>query len=238
MASFSDILFGTSGSAVSDAQKKQQGINEQYQGAITSAIDPYKQLTNAQQTQELQQGLVGGLTGLNTDQYKTQAAQLQSGDVLNDVSGYLDPSIEYQQQQAQKGVESSAAGRGGLFSGAVGQEIADKTRSIAEQGWGQAYDRANAAQQTANQTALQQQQAQQSAGQYNLGMDTSKLGAQEQAYNAMLEPMGAYSQALMDTAGTMYGSQTGINQQALQAQAADKGYFSDILGTGAKLLGA
>lgn len=238
MASFSDILFGSSGSAVSDAQKKQQGINEQYQGAITSAIDPYKQLTNAQQTQELQQGLVGGLTGLNTDQYKTQAAQLQSGGVLNDVSGYLDPSIEYQQQQAQKGVESSAAGRGGLFSGAVGQEIADKTRSIAEQGWGQAYDRANAAQQTANQTALQQQQAQQSAGQYNLGMDTSKLGAQEQAYNTMLEPMGAYSQALMDTAGTMYGSQTGINQQALQAQAADKGYFSDILGTGAKLLGA
>lgn len=238
MASFSDILFGTSGSAVSDAQKKQQGINEQYQGAITSAIDPYKQLTNAQQTQELQQGLVGGLTGLNTDQYKTQAAQLQTGDVLGDVESYLDPSIAYQQQQAQKGVESSAAGRGGLFSGAVGQEIADKTRSIAEQGWGQAYDRANAAQQTANQTALQQQQAQQSAGQYNLGMDTSKLGAQEQAYNTMLEPMGAYSQALMDTAGTMYGSQTGINQQALQAQAADKGYFSDILGTGAKLLGA
>lgn len=238
MASFSDILFGTSGSAVSDAQKKQQGINERYQGAITSAIDPYKQLTNAQQTQDLQQGLVGGLTGLDTDQYKSQAAQLQSGDVLNDVSGYLDPSIEYQQQQAQKGVEASAAGRGGLFSGAVGQEIADKTRSIAEQGWGQAYDRANAAQQTANQTALQQQQAQQSAGQYNLGMDTSKLGVQEQAYNTMLEPMGAYSQALMDTAGTMYGSQTGLNQQALQAQAADKGYFSDILGTGAKLLGA
>lgn len=235
MASFSDILFGTSGSAVSDAQKKQQGINEQYQGAITSAIDPYKQLTNAQQTQELQQGLVGGLTGLNTDQYKSQAAQLQGGDVLNDVAGYLGPSIEYQQQQAQKGVESSAAGRGGLFSGAVGQEIADKTRSIAEQGWGQAYDRANAAQQTANQTALQQQQAQQSAGQYNLGMDTSKLGAQEQAYNTMLEPMGAYSQALMDTAGTMYGSQTGLNQQALQAQAADKGYFSDILGTAAKI---
>lgn len=235
MASFSDILFGTSGSAVSDAQKKQQGINEQYQGAITSAIDPYKQLTNAQQTQDLQQGLVGGLTGLNTDQYKSQAAQLQSGDVLGNVQGYLDPSMEYQQQQAKKGVESSAAGRGGLFSGAVGQEIADKTRSIAEQGWGQAYDRANAAQQTANQTALQQQQAQQSAGQYNLGMDTSKLGAQEQAYNTMLEPMGAYSQALMDTAGTMYGSQTGLNQQALQAQAADKGYFSDILGTAAKI---
>ena len=235
MASFSDILFGTSGSAVSDAQKKQQGINEQYQGAITSAIDPYKQLTNAQQTQELQQGLVGGLTGLDTDQYKTQAAQLQTGDILGSVEGYLDPSIAYQQQQAQNGVESSAAGRGGLFSGAVGQEIADKTRSIAEQGWGQAYDRANAAQQTANQTALQQQQAQQSAGQYNLGMDTSKLGAQEQAYNTMLEPMGAYSQALMDTAGTMYGSQTGLNQQALQAQAADKGYFSDILGAAAKI---
>lgn len=235
MASFSDILFGTSGSAVSDAQKKQQGINEQYQSAITSAIDPYKQLTNAQQTQELQQGLVGGLTGLNADQYKAQAAQLQGGDVLGGVENYLDPSIAYQQQQAQKVVESSAAGRGGLFSGAVGQEIADKTRSIAEQGWGQAYDRANAAQQTANQTALQQQQAQQSAGQYNLGMDTSKLDAQEQAYNTMLEPMGAYSQALMDTAGTMYGSQTGLNQQALQAQAADKGYFSDILGTAAKI---
>ena len=238
MASFSDLLFGTSGSAVSDAQKKQQGINAQYQGAIASAIDPYKQLTDAEQTKALQQGLVGGLSGLDTDQYKTQAAQLQTGNVLGDVESYLDPSIAYQQEQAQKGVEASAAGRGGLFSGAAGQEIADKTRRMAEQDWGQAYDRANAAQQTANQTALQQQQAQQSAGQYNLGMDTSRLGAQEKAYSAMLEPMGAYSQALMDTAGTMYGSQTGLNQQALQAQAADKGYFSDLLGFGAKFLGA
>ena len=78
MASFSDLLFGTSGSAVSDAQKKQQGINAQYQEAIASAIDPYKQLTDPEQTKALQQGLVSGLSGLGTDQYKTQAAQLQT----------------------------------------------------------------------------------------------------------------------------------------------------------------
>ena len=238
MASFSDLLFGTRGSAVSDAQKKQQGINTQYQTAINEAVDPYKQLTDVGQTKQRQSDLVDGLSGLNTDQYKTNAANLQTGNVLGDVSAFLDPSIAYQQEQAQKGVESSAAGKGGLFSGAAGQEIADTTQKIASQGWGDAYDRANAAQQQANQTAIQQQQANQSAGAYNLGMDTSKLGAQEQAYNTMMEPMGAFSQALMDTAGTQYGAQTGMTQQALQAQAADKGYFGDILGAGAKIFGA
>lgn len=236
MASFTDFLIGTSGDAISDAQKRQAGYDTEYQSSINKALTPYTEMADTGAAKSAMDSYVSGLQGLNTDQYKTSAATLNQGNALGDVSSFLDPSIKYQQEAAQKAVESSQAGKGGLFSGAAGQSISNATQKIAEQGWGDAYTRANQALQQSNQAALQQQQANQSAGQYNLGLDTTGIEAQGKAYQTLMEPISTLAQSQMDTAGTMYGSRSGMNQQQMQGQMADTGYFGDILGFGAKLL--
>lgn len=236
MASFTDWMFGTSRDAISDATNRQTGIDNAYEGKVNTALAPYDQLSDLQGATEAQKAYTSGLMGMDTDQYKVQAANLNTGNALGDVSSFMDPSLGYQMDQATKQVESSQAGKGGLFSGAAGKSIAGATQKIAEQGWGDAYNRANQALQQSNQAKLQQQQAGQSAGTYNLGLDTTGLQAKGQAYQTLMEPISTVSQGKMDTAGTIYGSQSGMNQQKMQGQLADTGYFGDILGFGAKLL--
>lgn len=236
MASFGDFLFGTSDSAVSDATKRQQGIDTAYEGKVNTALAPYEQLSDLQGATEAQKAYTSGLMDMDTDQYKVQQANLNTGNALGDVSSFMDPSLGYQMDQATKQVESSQAGKGGLFSGAAGKSIAGATQEIAEQGYSDAYNRANQALQQSNAAKLQQQQAGQSAGTYNLGLDTTKIGAAGQAYNTLMEPISTVAQGKMDTAGTIYGSQSGMSQQQMQGQMADTGYFGDILGFGAKLL--
>ena len=235
MASFGDLLFGTSDSAVSDATKRQQGIDKTYEDKVTGALQPYDQLSDLQGATEAQKAYTSGLMNMDTDQYKTQAANLNTGNALGDVGSFMDPSLNYQMESATKQVESSQAGKGGLFSGAAGKSIAGTTQKIAEQGYSDAYNRANQALQQSNQAKLQQQQAGQSAGTYNLGLDTTGLQAKGQAYNTLMEPINTRAQGTMDMAGTMYGSQSGMSQQQMQGQMADTGYFGDILGAGAKI---
>lgn len=236
MASFTDWMFGTSGDAISDATKRQTGIDTAYEDKVTGALQPYDQLSDLQGATEAQKAHTSGLMNLDTDQHKVQAANLNTGNALGDVSSFMDPSLNYQMDQATKQVESSQAGKGGLFSGAAGKSIAGATQKIAEQGWGDAYDRANTALQQSNTAKLQQQQAGQSAGTYNLGLDTTKIGAAGQAYQTLMEPISTVAQGKMDAAGTIYGSQSGMSQQQMQGQLADTGYFGDLLGFGAKIL--
>lgn len=54
----------------------------------------------------------------------------------------------------------------------------------------------------------------------------------------MLEPLGTYSQGLIDMAGTQYGAQTGLSQQGMQMQGADTGMFNTLLGAGANFAGS
>lgn len=236
MASFTDFMFGTSGDAIGDAADRQKGFDTEYQGSINKALDPYNKLSDVEGAVNAQKAYVGGLQNLDTDQYKVGTAQLDTGNALGDVNSFLDPSIKYQQEAAQKAVESSQAGKGGLFSGAAGQSISNATQKIAEQGWSDAYDRANSAKAQSNALKAQQQQLGQSAGTYNLGLDTAGINAQGQAYNTLMEPISTVAQTQMDTAGTMYGSRSGMNQQQMQGQMADTGYFGDILSFGSKLL--
>lgn len=237
MASFGDWLFGTSDTAISDASGRQTGIDTAYEGKVNKAMAPYDQLSDLQGATEAQKAYTSGLMNIDTDQYKTQAAQLNTGNALGDVNSFMDPSLGYQMDQATKQVESSQAGKGGLFSGAAGKSIAGATQKIAEQGWGDAYSRANQALQQSNAAKLHQQQAGQSAGTYNLGLDTTGLQAKGQAYNTLMDPINTRAQGTMDMAGTIYGSQSGMNQQKMQGQMADNGYFGDILNFGAKVIG-
>lgn len=236
MSGTKDFLFGTSGDAISDAKGRQAGYDTEYQGSINKALQPYTDMADPTKAKSAMDSYVGGLQNLDTDQHKVDTAQLDTTNALGDVSSFLDPSLDYQKEEATKAVESSQAGKGGLFSGAAGQSISNATQKIAEQGWSDAYARANAAKAQSNALKAQQQQLGQSAGTYNLGLDTTGINAQGQAYNTLMEPISTVAQTQMDTAGTMYGSRSGMNQQQMQGQMADTGYFGDILGFGAKLL--
>lgn len=241
---FSKFLFGTAGDAYSDAANRQNQYNTQYQTAVGNALSPYQQLTDVNQTRGLQQQFVNGLSNLNTDQYKVNAPQYNTSSVTDsDVQSLIDPNVAYQKQSAQKALESTSAGKGGLFSSGLGKSVATSDEQLSAQAYSNAYDKALAEKNRQNTIAQQQFGTNTNAGTYNLGMDTTGINAVGNAYQTMMEPMGVYSQGMMDLAGTQYGAQTGLSQQGMQNQAADTGYFGDLLNlgvTGAKsaLLGA
>jgi hypothetical protein len=237
MGMFSDFIFGTSGNAMQDAQNRNAAIGSQYQGAISQALAPYSALSDVGGALGAQTALTGGLMAYDPRGYKVQAETMDTGDALGGVSRFLDPSIGEQVETATEAAEASHAGQGGLFSGAAGRSIAEDARDIAERGWGAAYDRANQAQQQANAARMQQQQLRQSAGQYNMGADMAGLQAKGQALGAYMDPINAIAQGQMDLAGTRFGADAGASNMAMQAQAADRGYFGDLLGFGAKVFG-
>lgn len=129
------------------------------------------------------------------------------------VDQYLDPSIAFQQQQAQRGIESSAAARGNLMSGAAAKAIADRAQQIGAQGYADAYARmerdrgygANQAQQNyLNQVQQQQQrynQAQQ-LGQFGLqGLAGQAGGIQYGTTGNVATRAPVYGQTIDPTAG-------------------------------------
>ena len=241
---FSEFLFGTAGDAYSDAANRQNTYNTQYQSAVGNALAPYQQLSNVDQTQALQQQYVNGLSNLNTNQYKVNAPTYDTSSVTDtDVQSLIDPNVAYQKQSARKALESTSAGKGGLFSSGLGKSVATSDEQLSAQAYSNAYDKALAEKNRQNTITQQQFGTDTGAGTYNLGLDTTGVNAAGQAYTTMMEPLGVYSQGMMDLSGTQYGAQTGLSQQGMQSQAADTGYFGNLLNlgiTGAKsaLLGA
>lgn len=239
MAGFTDFLFGTASNAGSDAAKRQNTYNQQYQSAVTSALSPYQQLSNVGQTQDLQQKYVQGLSGLNTDQYKVNAPTYDTTSVSDaEVQSLIDPNVEYQKQSAREALESSGAGRGGLFSSGLGKSVATSDEQLSAQAYDNAYNKALSEKNRQNAIKQQQFGTNSSAGTYNLGMDTTGINATGTAYNTMMEPLGTFSQGLMDMAGTQYGANTGLSQQQLQLQGQDIGMFNKLLGAGVDFAGS
>jgi len=117
-----------------------------------------------------------GAQGMSQDYSVTPNAYQFQGQV----SDYLDPSIAYQQDQARRQLESSAAARGNLMSGAAAKAIADRAQQIGAQGYGNAYaamerDRGYGAQQAQQNYLNQVAQGQQ---QYNQAQNVAQLGLQ------------------------------------------------------------
>lgn len=150
-----------------------------------------------------------GAQGMTQDYSVTpQAYQFQG-----QVSDYLDPSIAYQQDQARRQLESSAAARGNLMSGAAAKAIADRAQQIGAQGYNNAYaamerDRgygANQAQQNyMNQVAQGQQQYTQAQNVAQLGLQglSGQGGALQQGVaSSAAARLPTYTQQIDPTAG-------------------------------------
>lgn len=233
-----NFLFGTAGNAVSDATKRQRGINQNYQNQVFGALEPYNALTDVGQTQQLQQDYVSGLTGLNPSEYKVNAPTYDTSSATDaEIQAAIDPNVKYQQEAAIDALESTAAGKGGLFSSGLGKDVATTTEELNAKAYNKAKQDVIAEKNRQNQIASNQFNANTTAGTYNLGLDQTGVNATGQAYNTMMQPLETKTQTLFDLANTQYGANTGLSQQQLQSQAANRGYFGDLLGGAIKIFG-
>lgn len=116
--------------------------NKSYQNALDQMNRGYNEITESLKTSY--GDLMGG-AGADADAYR-QAVQQGGYQGYSDASPYqydlqgmtrqlLDPSMQFQIEQATGAVEGSAANAGKLFSGATGQAIADRSQQIAQMAW-------------------------------------------------------------------------------------------------------
>ena len=78
---------------------------------------------------------------LNPENYTADTSPIAGFNFDRDVSKYLDPSAEYQIDQATKQVLQSMSGEGGLSGGAAARAIAAETSAKAGELYGDAFDR-------------------------------------------------------------------------------------------------
>ena len=222
------ILFGASETALGDAKSRQDALNAQYSQSVDAALQPLANMAGSANAGGLFSQYLSKLQSYDPTQFSVDASQYTNADPTNEqIQANLDPSINYQIQQANNATEASAAGRGGLFSGAAGQELANNARSMAETGWNNARDY------TANQNFQNNQanfQNRLNASNLNSGLFSQQLQNYGQAYETGMQPLSALMQSQLDKANTMYGTQSGLNQQQMQGQFTQKGYLGDVLG--------
>lgn len=213
------------GKAIGDYQTKMAQAANQYQSSQRGVLDPYADLYTPQGVKSSLDTYTSALSGTNPTQYAVeQSMGKQSAvDPLANWQDYLDPSLEYQQESARKNVEESAAGQGGLYSGAAAREIASDVADIASTGYNTAM--ANARQNAIDQNAVDTQNLQNamSAGNYNVGLGQTRLGNLGAAYNTQQGLMDTYSSGISDLNKTALGTSQSAANVALQAKLGTQG---------------
>lgn len=185
-------------------------------GAYTTAqgqiLDEYGNLYTPEGVKSAKESYTGALTSSDPTKYAIDAGDFQSTykDPLSSWKDYLDPSIAYQQEAARKNVEESAAGRGGLYSGAAAREIASDTAKIAEQGYRDAYDRARQAGLDVNAITGENFARGINAGNYNLNLDQTGIQNKGTAYGVERELMDTEMGGRSDINKTVLDVKTGV----------------------------
>lgn len=103
----------------------------------TSALTGYANQQMAPYTQGASQDMADyrSMLGQDLGQYAYQQASPFQYDLQGQTQAFLDPSMDYQIQQATQALEGSAANAGKLFSSSTGKGIADRSQAIAQQSW-------------------------------------------------------------------------------------------------------
>ena len=130
---------GTYRSGLKKQEKSQRDELARTQSLMEPLADEYRQ-TGAQTAADYQPLAILTDEGIQRmqDDYTTQYTPYEFEGTVED---YLSPSIQYQQEAAQRGISSGAAARGSALSGAAQKELAQTTQKIAEQGYGDAFSR-------------------------------------------------------------------------------------------------
>lgn len=234
---------GVLGFMEEDPEKKRRRAVNRYGNALTSAtgeytdaqgkvLQNYDDLWSQEGVSAAKTAYTDAASSANPEQW--QVAQGAGAQTYTDAKGmaqsYLDPSIAYQQEAARKNVEESAAGQGGLYSGAAAREIAADTAKIAETGWQTAFQNAASEQTRANTAATQGQTNAMNAGQYNSNLTRTNLGNMKDVYGTEREVMDLWSGGQSDLNKTQLSTQQQIANAKLQ-QALGSSSGQDVWGT-------
>lgn len=236
-------LGGVLGFMGEDPEKKRRRAVNRYGNALTSAtgeytdaqgkvLQNYDDLWSQEGVSAAKTAYTDAASSANPEQWQVaQGAGAQTYTDAKDMAqSYLDPSIAYQQEAARKNVEESAAGQGGLYSGAAAREIAADTAKIAETGWQTAFQNAASEQTRANTAATTTQQNAISAGNYNSALTQTNLGNMKDVYGTEREVMDLWSSGQSDLNKTNLSTQQQIANAKLQ-QALGSSNGQDVWGT-------
>lgn len=235
MGAFQDDPEAARKAAVSDYQGQMKSAMDTYTGSQGKVLQNYDDLWDLNEVKGAKTAYTSAASSANPEQWQVdQHAGAQTYTDAKDMAqSYLDPSIKLQQEAARKNVEESAAGQGGLYSGAAAREIAADTADIAAKGWQQAFENAASEQTRANTATTQTQQNAIQAGRYNSDLTQTDIANKKDVYGTEREVMDLWSSGQSDLNKTLYGGQTSAAQTALQAGLGESGgndLWGDIAG--------
>ena len=209
-----------------------QGATDEYTDAQGKVLQNYDDLWSQEGVSAAKTGYTSAASSANPEQWQvSQGAGAQTYTDAKDMAqSYLDPSIAYQQESARKNIEESAAGQGGLYSGAAAREIAADTAKIAETGWQQAFENAAGEQTRQNTATTQTQQNAIQAGQYNSDLTQRDLANKKDVYGVEREVMDLWSGGQSDLNRTQMSTKQQIAEAELQGALGESG-GTDMWGT-------
>ena len=138
---------------------------------------------------------------------------------MSTVKDYLDPSMAYQIQQGNRGLDQSAAAGGGLYGTGHAQAVEQAGQGLANTSWNSAYDKAYAQYNDVMNQTLQRQQLR---GQLASGAAGTGLSA---ATSANASQNNAISENLQNKSNQTLGK-ADVQGQADAASAANPGFWS------------
>ena len=239
MGAFQDDPEAARKAAVSGYQTQMQTAMDQYQKSQGEVLSGYDDLWDLGTVKSAKTAYTSAASSANPEQWQVdQNAGAQTYTDAKDMAqSYLDPSIAYQQEAARKNVEESAAGQGGLYSGAAAREIAQDTADIAAKGWQQAFQNAASEQTRANDAVTQTQHNAIQAGRYNSDLTQTNLGNMKDVYGTEREVMDLWSGGQSDLNKTQLTTQQQIANAKLQGALGESG-GTDMWGTINQVAGA
>lgn len=211
--------------AQDEYNKKMAEAGKTYAEGQGEILSGYKDLYTPEGVKSAKEGYTTALTESDPSKYAINAGDYQSTykDPLSSWKDYLDPSIEYQQESARKNIEESAAGEGGLYSGAAAKEIATGVADIASQGYSDAYEKARQAGLDVNDIAGENFTRGVTAGNYNLNLDQTGIENKGLVYGTERELMDTVSGGQSDLNKTQYDAATGMASTNLSGNLANTG---------------
>lgn len=180
----------------------------------------------------------GGLNQLqNRDQYRTDVRDFDNSQY--NVDAYLDPSMDYEIEQAMRGVNSGAGAKNQAMSGATLKALSDRSQAIARQNYGSAFDRMRSDRGDAYQQFSDDFTRRRASNQDMLSMDQNManmgMDATGQTANARQQYGTGMVNALAPSYGTSNQSKAGVHDMVMGGMYGDVGRsVGGVIGSGIK----
>lgn len=198
--------------AQAEYEARMKAAGKTYAEGQGKVLEGYGELYTPEGVKSAKEGYTGALTSSDPTKYNVDPTNFQSTykDPLESWQDFLDPSIKFQQESARKNVEESAAGQGGLYSGAAANEIATNVADIASKGYSDAFEKARQAGLDINDITGENFDRSLKSGDFNLKLDQTGITNKGTAYDVERELMDTVSAGQSDLNKTQYDAATGM----------------------------